>query len=437
MTLALIDSGFTLPCGLRLKNRLCKAAMTEGLADARGYASDDHIRLYDLWSRSGVGLMITGNVMVDRFHLERAGNVVIDGPQNDQQMEKLRQYAASAQQQETICFVQLSHTGRQCPKNVNPHPKSASDVKLEVPGGLYARPMPLTEPEIEALIGKFSLAAKACQEAGFKGVQIHSAHGYLLSQFLSPKVNKRRDRWGGSLENRARLLTEIIAEVRAVCGDDFGISVKLNSADFQKGGFDFEDSLSVIKILNSLTVDLLEISGGTYEQPKMVGLDGALEPMHDYKQESTKRREAYFLKYASAIQKAATMPVMITGGFRTRQVMESALENNETQMIGLGRPLVPFPHSTRELLAGTRDTLPSEQDFLPSSRILHLNSPITLLRLAAGLGIMGWYYDKIREMGAGQMPVLSQGLFKALINHFTKDNKLAKRYVKRLKQEND
>lgn len=430
-----LSSPLRLPCGLVLKNRLVKAAMTEGLADHHGIVTDDHIRLYDLWSRSGVGMLVTGNVMVDRFHLERAGNVVIDGPQSEVRMAGLRQYAAAAQQNDTACFVQLSHSGRQTQTSINPHPKSASDVKLSLPGGLYARPDPLSENEIEVLIGKFSLAAKACQEAGFSGVQIHAAHGYLLSQFLSPKTNQRTDRWGGNLENRARLLMEVVAEVRKVTGDDFGVSVKLNSADFQKGGFEFEDCLQVIGWLNRLNIDMLEISGGTYEQPKMIGLDGAIEPMHAYKSDSSQQREAYFLRYATAMQKVAAMPLMITGGFRSRSVMDAALSEGELDLIGLARPMVPYPHCTAELLAGDRDSLPDPKDFTPTSWLLKPDSRIKLIKLMHGLGVMGWYYQKILEMGAGHMPDLGESLFHALRSHMGRDKRQGAAYVNQLKRQ--
>lgn len=425
-----INAPYTLPCGLQLKNRLVKAAMTEGLADASGTATDKLANLYDLWAQSGVGLLITGNILVDRFHLERAGNVVIDGPQSDARMAALRAYAEAAQQNGTACFVQLSHAGRQTPVNINPSPKSASNIQLGLPGGQYARPTSLTEGEIEAIIGKFSLAAKACQEAGFQGVQIHSAHGYLLSQFLSPLANKRTDRWGGNLENRARLLIEIISEVRRVVGDDYPVTVKLNSSDFQEDGFLFDDCLQVVKWLNALNIDMLEISGGTYEQPKMVGLDGALEPIYDGdkpQKESTQAREAFFLNYAATIGKIAEMPLMVTGGFRTRAAMNAALCAGETDLIGLARPMVPYPLCTKELLTGKIDKLPDEVDFMPTSKLIHAASPFKLLRLAFGLGEMGWYYQKILEMGAGRMPNLNQGLWSALIRHRQADGILAKK----------
>ncbi|WND03961.1 NADH:flavin oxidoreductase/NADH oxidase family protein [Temperatibacter marinus] len=432
-----IQDSYILPCGLNLKNRLAKAAMTEGLADENGLATMDHCRLYDLWAKSDTGLLITGNVMVDRFHLERAGNIVIDGPQSDERMDALKKFAFASQQYETACFVQLSHSGRQTPININKKPKSASDVQLSLPGGQYGKPVSLTEAELEALIGKFSLAAKACEEAGFKGVQIHGAHGYLLSQFLSPKSNKRSDRWGGNLENRARLLIEVVSEVQKVTGDGFGVAVKLNSADFQKGGFSFEDCLKVVKWLNALNIDFLEISGGTYEQPKMVGLDGALEPVFEDETQmksSTKVREAFFLHYATAIQKIADMPLMITGGFRSKDVMNEALSNGESDLIGLARPMVPFPLCTKDLLNGSIAKLPSEDHFIPTSWWLKPTSPFNILKLAHGLGVMGWYYEKLREMGAGTMPTLTQGLFKAIFSNFTKDNKLAKAYKKSLKR---
>ena len=227
----------------------------------------------------------------------------------------------------------------------------------------------MTGDEIIDVIARFAHAAKVSREVGFTGVQIHSAHGYLLSEFLSPRVNQRTDEWGGSLENRARLLLETIKAVRAATGPDFAIAVKLNSADFQKGGFTNEECLKVVEWLNTAGIDLLEISGGNYEQPKMAGLDG-LEPASDEKvRASTRAREAYFIDYAAAIAKVAKMPLMVTGGFRSRAGMEEALAAGAAQVIGIGRPLCGDPLAVKRLLNGETQALPAyEKIFARRSR---------------------------------------------------------------------
>ncbi|MGB5724609.1 MAG: NADH:flavin oxidoreductase, partial [Parasphingorhabdus sp.] len=264
MTISLSDP-LSLPCGATLPNRLSKAAMTEGLASPDGVPTGELERLYGLWSDGGAGMLLSGNIQIDHDHLERPGNVVIDGAASDAMMAALRSWAGAATRNDNHFWAQISHAGRQTQSNVNKHPKAPSAVKLGLPGGQFGEPVALTGTEIEELVDRFALAAKTCQDAGFTGAQIHAAHGYLLSSFLSPRANQRTDEYGGSLENRARFLLAVVAKTRAAVGPDFPISVKLNSADFQKGGFNFDDSLQVVKWLENASVDLVEISGGTYE----------------------------------------------------------------------------------------------------------------------------------------------------------------------------
>ena len=181
------------------------------------------------------------------------------------------------------------------------------------PGGPFGKPAPLTKGEIADLVERWALAARVCKDAGFTGVQVHGAHGYLVSQFLSPRVNRRTDEYGGSLENRARFLLEIVAAVRAAVGPGFPVSVKLNSADFQKGGFDFTDSLQVVQWLEAASVDLIEISGGTYEQPKLLGVAGQEAEEAPQVAPSTAAREAYFVDFAKAMQAEGSVPLRVTG----------------------------------------------------------------------------------------------------------------------------
>ena len=234
--------------------------------------------------------------------------------------------------------MQISHAGRQSPRYATRQPVGPSDVQLDLMGN-YARPRALREDEILALVQRFADVAVIARDTGFTGVQVHGAHGYLLSSFLSPVTNLRTDAWGGSLANRARFLVETVHAVRKAVGRDFPVSVKLNSDDFRKGGFSSADCLGVVELLNGEGLDLLEISGGNYEQPRLLGLSGRDDDAVQVR-ESTKVREAYFLDYAAAIRRVATMPMMVTGGFRTRAGMEAALATGDTDMIGLGRPVL-------------------------------------------------------------------------------------------------
>jgi len=226
----------TLPCGIELPNRLAKAAMTEGLATPQGLPTPELERLYGLWSDGGAGMLLTGNIMIDADHLERPGNVVIDHEPNAQMQTALAAWAKAGTRNGNHLWAQISHGGRQTQKLVNPHPKAPSAVKVGLPGGQFGEPVALTIPEIEDIVRRFGLCAAAVKAAGFTGVQVHGAHGYLLSQFLSPRSNQRSDKYGGSLENRARALLDVVRRVRAAVGPGFPVAVKLNSADFQKGG---------------------------------------------------------------------------------------------------------------------------------------------------------------------------------------------------------
>jgi 2,4-dienoyl-CoA reductase-like NADH-dependent reductase (Old Yellow Enzyme family) len=405
--------------------------MTEGLADPRNQATDRHARLYDRWGKGGMGLLLTGNIQVDRRHLERAGNVVLDGIPSDTHLANLKAWVAAATRNGSQVWAQISHAGRQTPKSVNPTPLAPSAVKLGLPGGQFGDPRAMTADEVNDVVQRFAHTASVCRDVGFGGVQIHAAHGYLISEFLSPRVNQRMDDWGGSLQNRARLLLDTVRAVRAKTGPDFAISVKLNSADFQHGGFSNEECLIVVEWLNAAGIDLLEISGGNYEQPKMAGLDGVDAASGEKLRESTRAREAYFMSYAEAISRVAKMPLMVTGGFRTRTGMEEALSGGACQVIGIGRPLCGDPLSAKRVLTGEADSLPSYESRL---RIgpgwLGPNSPITLLKMINGWGAQGWYCLQLLRMGNGQDPDLRMGVLQAFRQYAANETEAAKKLMR-------
>jgi 2,4-dienoyl-CoA reductase-like NADH-dependent reductase (Old Yellow Enzyme family) len=299
-------------------------------------------------------------------------------------------------------WMQLSHPGRQTQKKVNPRPKSASDVRLGVPGGQFARPVPLKPTEIHELIERFAAAALEAKETGFSGVQVHGAHGYLISQFLSPSANHRTDEWGGSLENRARFLRAIVGAVRESTGAGFAISVKLNSSDFQKGGFGPDDARQVVQWLAEDGVDLVEISGGTYEQPKMLELEGLQPPEEIRVRASTREREAYFLAFAAELAEAAEVPLMVTGGFRSAAGMVEAIRDDAISAIGIGRPMCGAPHCVAALLRDGKDLPRFEQTLGNPRSMLGIHSPLKLVKLAASFGVMAWYYDQIVRMADGR-----------------------------------
>ena len=396
---SLLAQPLTLPCGATVANRLSKAAMTEGLATADGVPTAELNRLYGIWSDGGAGILLSGNIQVDRDHLERPGNVVIDREPDEAMRAALASWAQAATRNGNHFWAQISHAGRQTQKIVNKAPKAPSAVKLGLPGGQFGQPVAMTEQDIVEVIRRFGLCAAAVKEAGFTGVQVHAAHGYLLSQFLSPRSNQRTDQYGGTLANRARALLEAVAAVRKAVGPKFPVSVKLNSADFQKGGFAFEDSLQVVQWLEQAGVDLIEISGGTYEQPKLLGLQGMEEEEQQQVASSTQLREAYFVDFAKAMQEKVNVPLMVTGGFRQRLVMEQALQTGSADIIGLGRPLCVMTDAPKQLFEGL-DELPRYEEslsLLPNWLAFLTN--IKLVRAMAGFAVQYWYYGQIDAIG--------------------------------------
>jgi 2,4-dienoyl-CoA reductase-like NADH-dependent reductase (Old Yellow Enzyme family) len=402
-----------LPCGVVIKNRIAKTAMTEGLADPLNRATSRHVTLYKRWAEGGAGILLTGNVQVDRRYLERPGNVAIDGAQSDEQKALLSRWAKSATENGAAIWMQIAHAGRQTPRSVCAQPVAPSAVPLRIPGNEFAPPRALTAHEIEEVITRFAHAASVAKSTGFTGVQVHGAHGYLISEFLNPIANKRDDQWGGSLKNRARLLLKTVSATRAAVGSGFPVSVKLNSSDFQKGGFSFDECLEVVEWLNESGIDLLEISGGSYEQPSMMDMDG-LEPRHEERlRESTQRREAYFLKYAEEVRRVARMPMMVTGGFRSRAAMDEALQTRAADVIGIGRPLCVDPAIPSKLLSGAIAAAPSyEKTLRLGPGFFGPNSPNDIIKAVNGFGAMAFFYENLFRLADGldakeKMPFLS------------------------------
>ena len=408
-----LSDPLTFPCGHSVKNCIGKAAMTEGLADARGAATAAHQRLYATWARGGAAILLTGNIMIDGRYLERAGNVVVE---NDAGMASLRAWARSTHDEGGQLWAQISHPGRQCQRLSSLTPLAPSPVQLKALGS-FGKPRTASEADIEDIVGRFARTAGLVQEAGFDGVQVHAAHGYLLSQFLSPRTNLRQDRWGGSLANRARLLLEVVRAVRQCVGPRYPVSVKLNSADFVNGGFTPEECLGVVQWLNETGIDLLEISGGTYEQFEFLKIHPDEEIC-----DSTQRREATFLPYAKAIKAVASMPVMVTGGFRTLEGMKAAVADRHTDLIGIARPFCLDPDFPARMLAGHLQRLPVAEDRLVLGRgYWGPNSRSNAMRALNALSQAAWYYHQIERLAAGQSPQPNRTPASALVEHLSND----------------
>ena len=386
MTTPSLATPLDLPCGATLPNRIAKAAMSEGLADANNHSTVRLETLYRRWARSGAGLLLSGNIQVDRWHLERPGNVVLD---DESGLAALARLAGAGTAGGGHFWAQLSHTGRQVDSAINSEPLAPSRVEIDIVRGAgfsFAPPRTMTEAEIERAIAQFARSAAWARAAGFTGVELHAAHGYLISQFLSPLANRRTDRWGGPLENRARLLLAAIAAVRAAVGPDFPIGIKLNASDFQKGGFTNAECLTLVRWLNDSTLDLLELSGGSLEQPKVVGVS-LKDEGEDGRTQSTAGREAYFIDFAGAVRAVAAMPVMVTGGFRTRAAMNGALASGELDVIGIGRPMIADPDTPARLLSGQIERAPQ--------------ATVDLFH------ILAWHNLQLERLAAGQDPDLT------------------------------
>ena len=385
MEIDLLNRPLRLPNGSVLRNRLAKAAMSETLGTYDNHPTTDLVQLYRRWAASGLGLIMTGNVMIDRRALGEPGNVAIE---DEVDLPVLRQWAQAATERGAAIWVQLNHPGKQATKGLNAFNLAPSAVPFrEDMAAFFETPREATPSEILNIIERFGRSAAVCRKAGFSGVQIHGAHGYLVSQFLSPHHNRRSDEWGGTPEKRRRFVLAVHAEIRRQVGHDFPVGIKLNSADFQRGGFTEEESIDTIRALADAGIDLIEISGGTYEAPAMSGV------MQEPKAASTMAREAYFLGFAEKVRAAVTVPLMVTGGFRTAAGMTAALRSGALDVVGVARLLAIDPDAPTALLQG-RD---SPQQVRPI---------ITGLKAVDRLGVMEvvWYERQLKRIASGEEP---------------------------------
>jgi 2,4-dienoyl-CoA reductase-like NADH-dependent reductase (Old Yellow Enzyme family) len=382
--MSILSTPITLPCGAVLSNRLGKSAMSEALAGPDTLPNDALVTLYKRWGAGGLGLLITGNVMIDRAALGEPGNVVADGAAA---LPGLTRWAEAAKAGGSAVWVQLNHPGKQAPKGLNREAVAPSAIPLgKAMAPYFPPPRALSEQEIAELVRRFAASARLCQQAGFDGVQIHGAHGYLVSQFLSPRHNQRSDGYGGSLAGRMRFAREVYAAIRAAVGPRFAVGIKLNSADFQRGGFSEDESLEAVRALAADGMDLIEISGGTYEAPSMTG---ALREQ----KASTKAREAYFLEFAERVRKVTRAPLMVTGGFRSAAGMAAAVSSGATDVVGIARPLCVEPELALRVLAGLEP--------------LHPVGPVkTGIGPLDRMGMMEMMYfgRQLRRMGEGKQP---------------------------------
>ena len=388
----LLNQPLLLPCGASIKNRLCKSAMSENLSTVNHAPTPLLTNLYGKWADGGIGMCITGNIMVDAGALGEPRNVVIEDESN---MDELRSWAAAGTQNHTHLWAQLNHPGKQSPNTLSEQPVAPSAIAFS--GALkkfFNPPRELEDKEIKDLIQRFADTAKIIKKAGFTGVQIHGAHGYLVSQFLSPIHNQRTDDWGGSAENRMRFVLEIYRAIRKTVGKKFPVGIKLNSSDFMHGGFTEDESVAVAAVLAEEGIDLIEISGGTYERPAMTGKTG---------QGEMREEEAYFLSYASKIRGRVQTPLMITGGFRTSGAMAKAIADKHIDLVGLARPMAIDPELPDKIFSGNDYT----------SAVKPLATGVKVLDKMALLEVT-WYEQQLAYIARGKTPKPDQNVWFSL-----------------------
>ncbi|MEM9426032.1 MAG: NADH:flavin oxidoreductase/NADH oxidase family protein [Pseudomonadota bacterium] len=372
----------TLPCGATLKNRIAKSAMSDSLGDGAGNPTDDQIRLYGRWAKGGLALSIIGEVQATPHFAEKPGNLILNGHSDRDMLKRLANAGAS---DNAHLWLQLGHAGAMADAPIST-PKGPS--ALELPGLTCGA---LSLDEIHALPAEFAGTASLAKELGFGGVEVHAAHGFLLNQFLSPLFNKRGDAYGGSLQNRMRLLLEVIEAVREAVGPKYPVCIKLNATDQLEGGFAEDEALEVIAAVDKTAIDLIDISGGTYFPGAASSSDRA-------------GSGPYFLEFAGRARKKTNMPLMVTGGFKTLTQAESAILDGKADLIGLARALVVDPELPSYWLTGQR----SEPQF-PRFK----NPPEG--------GVTAWYTMQITRNAKGETALAPDELYAAVAEYEGRD----------------
>lgn len=387
----------TLPCGVVLKNRIAKAAMSDSLGDGTGHPTPTQVSLYRRWAQGGAALTIIGEVQGSPHFAEKPGNLVLNGASD---IDRFRELAAAGSEDDTQIWLQLGHAGAMAypPTSV---PKGPS--ALDLPGLTCQE---LTPEEIRRIPGEFAQTAQHAKKAGFSGVELHAAHGFLLSQFLSPLFNHRTDGYGGSIDGRMRLLMEVIDATRSVVGPDFPIGLKLNATDQLEGGFNEEEALFVLSALDGTNIDLVDISGGTY-------FPGA---------RSASDRTGggpYFVEFSRRARSVTAKPLMVTGGFKTLLQAQDALADGAADMIGLARALALHPSLPKSWERGDmiNPTFPRFQ-----------NPPEG--------GVTAWYTMRLTELGEGGEGLTEDQLDQAFRSYEARDRQRTKTWSHHFSMDN-
>ncbi|MDU8929295.1 oxidoreductase [Alisedimentitalea sp. MJ-SS2] len=391
-TATLLGRPLALPCGAQLKNRLIKAAMSDSLGDGEGNATDAQARLYERWAQGGAALSIIGEVQISPHFPEKPGNLVL-GPDAD--MNALKSLTRRGAVNGAQIWPQLGHAGALSHQPIS-HPKGPSPLNVD---GLTCEGM--TRADIDALPAAYARAATMAKDAGFGGVQIHAGHGFLFSQFLSPLFNHRSDAYGGTVAGRFRVIGATIDAVRRAGGPAFPIGIRINATDKLVGGLTEEDALEVVHLLNKTSVDLIDISGGTYFPGAASSSDGAASG-------------PYFLDFAKRAKAITSIPIMLTGGFKTRDQAASAIRNGGADAIGLARPMVLNPSLAITWLgdSGGDPVFPRFSETPPG-------------------GVTAWYSMRLTALGHDTEDTFDLSLADALAAYDSRDAERCIRWQKR------
>jgi len=345
---------------MELRNRFVRSATVECLCSDEGRVTDGYLRAYERLAKGGVALILPGNYYVSPLGRGYPRTLTVD---RDEVIDDLRRVVAVVHEHGARIVAQLNHGGRQAdPKLIGQKPIGPSPVRDKLS---FVKPREMTEKEIEQTINDFGEGGRRVREAGFDGVQIHAAHGYLVNQFLSGYTNRRKDKWGGSLEDRMRFLIEVYQAIRSRVGPDYPILVKINAIDFVKGGVTPEECVIACKKLEELGIAAIEVSGGIAEKGLVI-MKGdiptdlllknrniveriMLRMVEGSMKKAASFEEAYFLPHAAGVKRNVKVPVLAVGGMRTRKKMEEALKSGHADFISLCRPFIRQPNLVKLL----------------------------------------------------------------------------------------
>ncbi len=324
---------------LSTPNRIVRSATAERMADPDGRPLPQLKELYINLVRGGVGLIITGHMYV---HLSGKAHVEMTGIYNDDLIPDLAKLADAVHNEGGRIVVQINHAGM----NANAEDVSEAIAPSAIEAPFLSRPArEITSQEIETVIQAYGNAARRCQEAGFDGVQVHAAHGYLISQFLSPFVNRRTDKWGGNSKKRMRFLREVCAAVREKVGSEYPVLIKLGMMDSVEGGLSSDEGAQIVAALENMGFDAVEISGGI----------GGKKNLNVRKGIRSEADEGYFLPLARQARPVTQLPIILVGGFRSRSVMEQVLTDGLADYISICRPLITEPDLPNQFKLGLKE----------------------------------------------------------------------------------